>query len=299
MPALVTTLQSVLTRADAYFEEGRHARARAAYERLLERAQERADRPMEVVARAMLARCHLLRRDPEAARGELDQAEAFLDPAHLASTRRLQAARARVGLAAAAPSEVGAQLRAYLTWAEGEGAHAEVIDACMLLADHDADPERWLQRAIAHGLEHEFDAPLGRVYSALAGRLEQEGRLERALEAYQQALHHHRCGGGTRQVVAVSWAAGAVACGLEDHPLARALLEEAVQEAEGADDCEDFLALALADLAEVHEAAGDVVEARRLVLRSSGLARAQDLPRAWPERWRRLLAHARRLELEI
>lgn len=299
MRALVTTLRTVLVQADVHFEAGRVPQARTGFEDLLERAQERTDRPMEVIARAMLARCHLKRRDPEAARTELDLAEHLVDPEHLESHGRYRAARARLAIEGGAPSATREELRAYLRWAEDAGAAALVVDAALLLAAHDEDPEPWLERAIDHALGTGVDKPLGHAYASLAALLDERERHEEALEAYQQALQWHRRAGSPRQVVAAGWAAGSVACRLEDHPLARTLLEDAVKGAEEAEDCGDLLALALADLAVVYEAAGDVIEARRLLIRSSALAREQDLPRFWPERWRSLVAHGKRLELDL
>jgi tetratricopeptide (TPR) repeat protein len=302
LPALVTTLRTLLGRADAYFESDRLSRARSAYEVLLERSQERSDRAMEVVARTMLAHCHLRRHDPESARDELQLASQLVDPAHLESHTRYRAVLARLALHEGPAEVIERELLEYLHWAETSGSHPEAVDACLLLADH-GDPEErelWLQRGIDHGLDHEVHRPLGDAYTSFAALLDERGRSEEALEAYQQALHWLRQSGTPRQVVSTAWAVGSVACRLGDYPLARSRLDEAVAGAERAEeDCADLLALALADLAVVHEAAGDVVEARRLLIRSSALAREQDLPRHWPERWQTLLEHGKRLELDL
>ena len=52
MAALVPTLRSVLAQADVVFAEGRVPHARRAYEDLVQRAQEKSDRPTEGMARA-------------------------------------------------------------------------------------------------------------------------------------------------------------------------------------------------------------------------------------------------------
>jgi len=302
LPSLVTTLRSLLRQADAHFESDRLGRARSAFEVLLERSQERSDRAMEVVARTMLAHCHLRRHDPEAAREELQHASQLMDPAHMESHARYRSVLARMVLHEGPKEVIERELLEYLHWGETSGAHPQVVDACLLLADHGDPQERelWLQRGIDHALDHQVHEPLGDAYTALAVLLDEQGQSEDGLEAYQQALHWLRQSGTPRQVVASAWAVGAVACRLGDYPLARSRLDEAVAGAESAEEsCADLLALALADLALVHEAAGDVVEARRLLIRSSALAREQDLPRYWPERWRTLLEHGKRLELDL
>jgi len=257
---------------------------------------------MEVVARTMLAHCHLRRHDPEAAREELQLASQLLDPAHVESHARYRSVLARLAVHEGPEEVVEGELLDYLHWAETSGADPQVVEACRLMADHGNPDERelWLQRGIDHALDHGIPKPLGDAYTALAVLQDEQARSEDALEAYQQALHWFRRSGTTRQIVAAAWAVGSVACRLEDYPLARSRLDEAVAGAERAEEnCADLLALALADLALVHEAAGDVVEARRLLIRSHALAREQDLPRYWPERWRTLLEHGKRLELDL
>lgn len=301
MRSLVTTLRTLLAQADDHFDSGRTSRARATYEELLERAQERADRATEVVARSMLARVHLKRRDLDAARGELEQARTLIDPAHLASRARYRSVRARLAVAEGPPGDARDALEDYLRWAEEAEAHAQVVDACLLLAEHDQGAAReWLQRGIDHALDHEVHERLGVAYNQLGAVFDQKERFEDSLEAYQQALRWHQRTGSPRQVVAAAWAVGATACHLEDWPLARTRLDEAVEGAEEADEgCRDLLALALADLARVHEAAGDIIEARRLVIRAARLAREQDLPRFWPERWQGIVAQGKALELDL
>jgi tetratricopeptide (TPR) repeat protein len=293
---LTTTLHRVLESADAAFEAGRTPAARAAYEDLLERAQGRTDRPMEVIARAMLARCHLRRKDPDAAREQLDLARQRLDAGHVASVGRWRASRARLAIFA---EEGLAEVRAYLDWAEERQVWSDAIDACELLAATNG-PDRavWLQRAVDLGVEHEVEAPLGRVHAALAGAFEQEDRLDEALDAWQQALAwYQKCGGTTRQIVGAAWAVGVLAIRTDDWPLAQRSLERATVLAEATDDCGDLLALALSEVARIHEASGDVIEARRVLLRSLAVARTHDLPRLWPERWNEIQLQARALEI--
>ncbi len=257
---------------------------------------------MEVVARAMLAHIHLKRRDPDAAREELQLAAQQIDPLHLESHGRYRGVLARLAVAMGSAEAVEQELLAYLHWAEEAGAAEQVVDACALLAERCEGDEQvqWLRRAVDHALDQRVEARLGEVSTRLGALLDGLGRFDEALEAYQQALHWHKRGGTPRQVVSAAWAVGAVACRLEDFPLARTRLDEAIAGAEAApESCGDLLALALADLAVVYEAAGDVVEARRLLLRSSGLAREQEINRFWPERWRDMLAHGRRLDIDL
>jgi tetratricopeptide (TPR) repeat protein len=300
MTGLTTTLHLLLEQGDGHFRDGRIPSARSLFEELLERSQERTDRGMEVVARSMLAQCQLRRRDFDGAREELEQAALRLDGAPREAQARYRAALARLATAQGPADIAKREVRAYLAWAEGAGAWREAVDACLLLGDAAPMDERaaWLQRGIDVALDHDIDAPLGRAYNDLASILDELGRLEEALEAYQHALTWHRRNGSPRQVAGASWAVGVMACRLEDWPLALACLESAVLTSEASQDCADLLALALADLARVHDASGDVIEARRVMLRALGMAREQDLPKLWPERWGTMLEHARRLDLE-
>lgn len=324
MSALVPTLRSLVDHADALYDAGRVAAARTAYEDLLERAQEKGDRGSEVIARCMLARCHLRRKDLDAARDAMHHARrgmAYAERPDVA--RRYQAANARLIVAEAEappvdrddpygepsydPDPAGAAIRAteglrdYLDWARENGAWEEAIDACCLLASTsrtNEDKASWLHMAADVAAEHELDALGGKVFHDLAVVLELLDRHDDALEAWENAARRHAQTGTVRQQVSAAWAAGSIAIRLEDFALAQTRLEKAVHDAEPADDCDDLLALALADLAIVHELTGDVVEARRVLIRALQLARENDLVSAWPDRWRTLADQARRLEVE-
>lgn len=329
--SLVPTLASFLAHADGLFAVGRIPQARRAYEELVERAQAKVDRAAEGIARSMLARCLLKLRDLEGAREQLLLAARIADPAHFDAHARYRAALVRLAVEEGPPETARREVREYLSWAADSHRAREVLDACLLLASLCEPEERveWLERGIElarqidlsgheqvgsfgpiphsdHGLNEEATpAPIstphreyGRVYAELAAALDQLGQIDRALEAYQKALTHHREQGSLREAVAVGWAVGALACRIEDWPLARTTLEEALRLAERVDNCEDFVALALADLATVYEAAGDIIEARRILLRALSTGKEQDLPTVWPERWEHLLDHARRLDLE-
>ncbi len=323
MSALVPTLRSLVDHADALYEAGRLAVARSAYEDLLERAQEKGDRGSEVIARCMLARCHLRRKDLDAARDAMHHARRGMPYAERPDVaRRYQAANARLLVAEAeAPqdrddpygeasygrdpvgSAAGATegLRDYLDWARENGAWEEAIDACCLLATTsrtNEDKASWLHMAADLAAEHELDALGGKVFHDLAVVLELLERHEDALEAWENAARRHAHTGTVRQQVSAAWAAGSIAIRLEDFALAQTRLERAAHDAEPTDDCGDLLALALADLAIVHELTGDVVEARRSLIRALALARENDLVSAWPERWRTMGEQARRLEVE-
>jgi tetratricopeptide (TPR) repeat protein len=300
MSVLQTTLRTALEHADALFEAGRLPAAQSAFEDLLEKAQERSDHGIEVVARVMIARCLLRRHDVGGALQGIADAEQRLDPDHRESAARLRAAKARI-LLEADPIAAKEELRAYLRWAEERFAWFEAVDALLLLAGSAATPDdrvSWLQRAADLGQEQGLDGPMGRVHGELAAALEQQGRIEEALDAWQMALQSYRKNGPVRSRIASAWAAGSLAARVEEWPLAQKCLEEAVREAERTDDCIDLLALALADLARLHEASGDVIEARRVMIRALRLAREQDLVRAWPEKWEALRAQARALELD-
>ena len=192
-------------------------------------------------------------------------------------------------------------LRAYLDWARDAGAWEEAIDACCLLASTsrtNEDKASWLHMAADLAAQHELDALGGKVFHDLAVVLELLERHEDALDAWENAARRHAMTGTVRQQVSAAWAAGSIAIRLEDYALAQTRLEAAARAAEPTDDCGDLLALALADLAIVHELTGDVVEARRSLLRALVLARENDLVTNWPNRWRTMGEQARRLDVE-
>ncbi len=297
----VTTLRSLLGQADIAYGEGRIPAARTAYERLLEEAQVRADHAMAVTARSMLARCYLRRPDLERVRELLRQAAGLLDPNHLESHGRYRGTLARLAAVDASRDTATEEVLDYLRWAESADLGDEVLDAALLLADlsdEPADRVSWLQRGIDRALDKGVTKRLGFAYNELATALEALERLGESLEAYRQALRVHRDHGTPRQIAAALWAVGATAVRLEDWPLGRTSLEEAVQRCERVDECADLMPLALIDLAAVHEAAGDVVEARRLALRALALAREQDLLRFWPQKWSDMVRYARSLDLD-
>lgn len=313
MSVLVTTLRRVLTHADSQMRAGRIPSARRAYEDLLERAQERTDRPMEVIARAMLARCHLRARELDAAREQLEAAERVLERGHPESHGRFLGSEARLHVELGPPERARERCTTYLRWAESESGRPETLDACLLLAGLAPPEERveWLQRGIDHAVEQGGHEELGKAWVELGTAHDQTGRLEAALDAYEQARSWYlqaletpegqepplSARAAIRGAVGACWAAGSVASRLEDWPLARARLEAAQTLAEGAEDCADLLGMVLSDLGVVYEAAGDVIEARRLILRAMEIAREQELAVVWPHRWDQLMERARALEL--
>lgn len=306
MTVLVPTLRSLLDHADALFSAGRVQAARAAYEELLERAQEKTDRSTEAIARTMLARCLLWRKDFDGARDAWQEAGLRLPKEHPEAVWRHRATQARLAVADAArdggdPREAQADLRDYLDSARAAGAWREAIDACFLLCEGAKLEDRlaWLQLATDIGSEHSVDSLLGRAWHDLATVLEQLERQDAALDAWENAYTYYKRTGTTRQVVSAAWAAGSLACRVEDWPLAQTRLEQAIAAAEATDDCGDLLALALADVARVHDSAGDVIEARRVMLRAIAMAREYDLARDWPERWDGLRLQAKALDLDM
>ena len=96
MSQLVSTLRNLLEEADAHLVARRPQKARAGFEALLQQAQERADRPMVVIARAMLARLAIHRQALTEADDLLDQASAWLDTDHFESHGRLLGTRVRL-----------------------------------------------------------------------------------------------------------------------------------------------------------------------------------------------------------
>jgi tetratricopeptide (TPR) repeat protein len=300
MRALVTTLRSLLADGDRHHEQGQTARASVAYERLLQAAQERGDRQMETIAKAMLARVLVKRRDLDGAEAHLKDSEGKVAE-YPAAEGRWRGSRARLIEATSPRDEAVAAFEEYLHWAQDRGVPDAVVDAATLLAGASA-PERrmrWLRLAIDHATDHGLERPLGRLYTHLAALLDQAGDHEAALAAYETAVPWHRQSGSVRDVVGALWAAGAAACRAEDWPTGRTYLDQAVEDGQGTDHCLDLVALSLFDLARVYEAAGDPIEARRLVIRGMALARDESLPQFWPDRWASMLEYARHLELVV
>jgi tetratricopeptide (TPR) repeat protein len=303
MANLVPTLTTLALQAEALHDLGQLPKARRAYEQLVQRAQEEGDRRTEALARAMLSRCLLRLRDVDGAREQLGLA-APLDPADTEGHARYRGARVRLAMEEGPPDVAQQELVSYLRWAEEAGLVPAVLDACSLTVPV-LGPEvgiRWLERGLER-VQASGGAPTtaqARVGAALAAALDQAGESERALAAYQAAHEWHLAAApdGGREAMATGWAVGSIACRLEDWPLARTALEDAIALGQAAADCDDLIALALADLATVYEAAGDVIEARRLMIRAVARGREQQLAAVWPERWARMLEDARRLELD-
>jgi len=298
--ALVTTLTAPLEAADSLYDQGRLGAALTAYRDLLDQAQDKADRAAEAIARAMLARCLLL--IPEDGADQQTEADHHLQaispfehdlPLEAQARIRGTYARMRAGQQSA--------LRDYLTWADDHGHGPSVIDACVLLSRSHQGEERatWLSRAVDEAEVVGRLRQAGTLALELGGILDALGRLEESARAYGRALQHQQTHGSPRGAASAAWAKGNVQARIEDDAEAREALEEAVKRAARTDEARDILALALADLARVHEAAGDVVEARRLVIRAVRIAREEGIPSLWPERWSSLVAYGRSLELEV
>ena len=255
---------------------------------------------MEIDARIMLAWCMLISRDLESGREQLSLVEPILDPLYLRSQQRFQRVRVRYSLDPSSQTDADVALKEYLHWAEAHDCIEEVLDACELLAQQSELEERvdWYQRAIEFCLVKTTDVSLGPTYQALAIALDQLGRHEEAMECYVQALLVYQQQGTTRDWVAASWAVGALACRMEDWPLARKHLEEAHLGVEKDDNCKDLEGLILADLSQAAAASGDVIEARRLLIRAMQLGREHDLESLWPDRWASMQEQAIQIGLD-
>jgi len=299
MASLVPTLHTHLRRADDLWSSGRAKQARQAFEDLLQAAQERGDRAMEVVARSMLARMALRLHALDDAREMLASAGRVADPHHLDAYRRYRAALARLAVEEGPVPVAREEVARYLRWADETRQGPEVLDACLLLADLVSAGERiaWLQRGIEQARALGAEERLGDAYTVLAAALEQDEQPAEAMEAYAEAYRWHRAHGAPRAVVASAWAVGATALRLEDWARARDALQTARRGAEAVDDCDDLLALLLADLATVEAEAGDVVEARRLLLVALERGEQQGLGALWPDRWEAVRRQARKLEV--
>lgn len=299
MRTLVPTLAAQLSDADAIHLSGRIPAARRAWEDLVQKAQERGDRSTECVARAMLARCLLQLQRRDEARAELATVGRMADPGNVVAHARYRATLARLAIEEGPPDTALRELREYLRWAEDARHGESILDACSLLGGVVPLEERadWLERGIEQARDLGVQVGLGHAYGAWASVLDLSGRTEEALEAWQHALRHHQQRGASRDCVSAGWAVGALACRTEDWPLARTALEEAIVLADRVPGCDDLWALAHADLALVYEAAGDVVEARKLMIRALQRGREQYLASAWPERWAMIRRDAERLEV--
>jgi tetratricopeptide (TPR) repeat protein len=301
MPGLATTLRSLADYADTLWYQGRQSAAMAVYEDLLQRSQERTDRMTEVIARSMLALCALRRKDIEQAQVQLQSAGRYVDPEHLDSYERYRAALCRLAIDGTTRESAKLELLDYLAWAEERRVFSAVLDACLLLGRTSNPQERveWLQRGIEQASVGGAERDLGRAYMELAACQDQLGQSADALEAYEQSLEWHEKTGQPRDVASATWAVGSLCVREEDWPKAREVLEKGQDLCRQHDGCDDLLALITADLAQVYEAAGDVIEARRLVIKALSLAREQSLDGLWPQRWRALREHAKALELDV
>jgi tetratricopeptide (TPR) repeat protein len=301
MPGLATTLRSLTEYADSLWYQGRQSAALGVYEDLLQRSQERTDRMTEVIARSMLALCCLRRKALEEAQLQLRSAGRYVDPEHLDSYERYRAALCRLAIEGSSPEAAKQELLDYLAWAEERQVFSAVLDACLLLGRTSNPQARvdWLQRGIEQARVGGAVRELGRAYMELAACQDQLGLSSEALESYEQSLHWHESTGQPRDIISATWAVGSLCVREEDWPKAREVLEKGQKVCLKTDGCDDLLALIIADLALVYEAAGDVVEARRLVIQAISLAREQSLDGLWPQRWRALREHAKSLELDV
>lgn len=301
MPGLATTLRNLAEYADSLWYEGRQSAALGVYEDLLQRSQERTDRMSEVIARSMLALCALRRKDLEGAQVQLRSAGRYVDPEHLESYERYRGALCRLAIDGSSLEAAKQELLDYLAWAEERRVFSAVLDACLLLGRNSNPQERvdWLQRGIEQARVGGAVRDLGRAYMELAACEDQLGQCSDALESYEQSLHWHEISGQARDIISATWAVGSLCVREEDWPKAREVLEKGQATCAKTDGCDDLLALITADLALVYEAAGDVIEARRLVIQALSLAREQSLDGLWPQRWRALREHAKSLELDV
>lgn len=298
MRSLVPTLSRALAQADALFVEGQFPAARKQYAALMERAQDKLDRSTEAIARAMLAWCALKSRDFETAEDVLSRVDPLLQNGTMDAESRVR--RVRIRLIAELEDRRSAQqaCRDFLGWAEQHQRAEDALDACMLLASWSEVEERvsWLER----GLERSEGAPpamAARGYTELGTALDQLDQPDDALRAYANALELYRSLGRSRALVAAEWAVGSSATRLEDWPLAQLRLEAALKSAGGRDDCSDLEVWIRGDLANVYESSGDVIEARRQILKALQYAEEQELGQLWPERYAVLRAQARLLEV--
>ena len=149
------------------------------------------------------------------------------------------------------------------------------------------------------GQDAQTTTRLGRICNDLAASLDQVKRTDEALELYELALGWHRMTGSIRDQVGACWAIGSVALREEDLPLARNRLEEAIQLAGEGAECQDLLALSLGDLARVYHESGDVIEARRLLIRGLKHAREVELSSAWNHAWQNMIVLSRQLDISL
>lgn len=295
-----TSLYSRLEEADALIRIGRIGAARMAFNALLEASQDRQDQSTETIARAMLAACAIRYGDLDGARARLDEARERAQPDNIAAEARLRAVEVRLTLADDDTDSGERAVHEYVGWAEDHRSWPQAVDGYRLLADIDAtDRAFWLRRAVQTALDYGLRDECGNLYNDLAIALDGIDRADEAFEAYRQALAWYRRTGTTGQVAAACWAVGSVAVQQQDWGTAESHLAEAIRITAGGDEHRDIHAIALSDLARIHAASGDVVEARRVMIRALAIAREVDLPDQWPERWATMAGFARELELDL
>lgn len=305
MRALVRSHANALAQADGLLQAGRIERALVAYEQLVVRGQEASDRAVEAIGWSMVARCRLHSRDLPGARDALSRASDKLDPLHLSAYGRYRQVLARLAIEDSSRPTAWTECLDYLRWAEESEQGDQAVDAALLLARlcEVDDRVEWLQRAIDLGARYGATSALGGACTELGAALDQLDQPEAALAAYEQALQWHRLHhqssveGELRRLCGATWAVGSCACRVENWPLARERLEQALSLAREAADCDDLAAWIRGDLARAYEAAGDIVGARHELVEALRLAREQGLAAMWPERFASLRRHAQALDV--
>jgi hypothetical protein len=275
--------------------------SRRAWEDLVQRAQDKRDRATEVVARSMLARCLLRMQQRDEARHELSLAARVVDPVHGPAMARYRGALARLAVEEG-PARRGPSGAARLP-ALGRGVpHRRAAARRREPAERRARAAGARRRPRARPRARSRARPRGRPRGDVrgVGLRPRRHRRHRARPDRVDRGADPPPGPGARpprgRVRLGRWGRRVPPRGLAPRP--HAARRCAVGVPSGARGCEDLVALVLGDLSLVYEAAGDVVEARRLVLRALRTGREHHLASAWPERWAGLHAQARRLEVE-
>jgi tetratricopeptide (TPR) repeat protein len=298
MAQLTLSQRPALDQVPEWLASGRVDRARDACELAIERAQARADVQSELQARGWLAVCMARRRDWE----QVDRELATMD----AAARLLGEAERLAVWAAHARVETlrGGGLEAAQRWWK----HAfelqsweDVVDAALhaAWAADGVEKRFWLERAADVADEHARSWRV-RVYTDVAVAAEKLGDIERAHAAWSQLLDAARSAGApVPQEARAGCALGAFAVAREDWPLAERRFLEALRVAESDPQAEVWAIRARVGLAEIQEAAGDVVEARRILVEALRRAHENALAEDAPAVWDHLAGVARRLELSV
>jgi tetratricopeptide (TPR) repeat protein len=221
--------------AELLFRAREYGRALEAYQLVAHEAERQGDRPITVQACAMAARCYSLAGDLAKGQMWLERAQ---DRANVAEPRGWARTQLVGGIY---QRERGDRLAALDTFAQLydycriEALNSEAIDAAhhaALVAPLEAQVS-WAHQGLAAARAAGDERWQAILWNNLGSTLEEQGRFEEMLEAYQQARVFHRRTGGPRQSLIADWAVGRALRRLGRTEEAWTLMADALVRADG------------------------------------------------------------------